>query len=363
MIRLEDRQRLAHDIEQAHVAGARLKPACELAGIDVRTLQRWKASAGLVHGDGRPQAIHPTPAHALSQAERAQILSVANEPRFPAVPPARIVPMLADEGTYLASESSFHRVLRAEGQTRHRGRAKAPQASRPPTTHVATAPDQVWCWDMTFLPSYVLGRWFYLYLILDLYSRKIVGFEVHDTDSADHAAHLVRRTALTEGLHALAEKPVLHGDNGSTLKATTVLAMLNWLGVKPSYSRPRVSDDNAYAESLFRTAKYRPEFPAQGFSHLEEARTWAANFAHWYNVEHRHSTIQYVSPAQRHAGDDRAILAARHDLYTRVRELNPRRWSRHTRNWTPVGAVALNPERESVVNAILNSNDKARIAA
>ncbi len=120
-------------------AVARLLPP---ESSDVRTLQRWKASAGLVHGDGRPQAIHPTPAHALSQAERAQILSVANEPRFAAVPPARIVPMLV----------------------------------------------------------YVLGRWFYLYLILDLYSRKIVGFGVHDTDSADHAAHLVRRTALAEGL-------------------------------------------------------------------------------------------------------------------------------------------------------------------
>ena len=103
------------------------------------------------------------------------------------------------------------------------------------------------------------GRWFYLYLILDLYSRKIVGFEVHDTDSADHAAHLARRTALAEGMHAMPVRPVLHGDNGATLKGTTVLAMLHWLGIEPSYSRPRVSDDNPYAEALFRTAKYRPD--------------------------------------------------------------------------------------------------------
>jgi transposase InsO family protein len=100
---------------------------------------------------------------------------------------------------------------------------------------------------MTFLPAAITGRWFYLYLILDVYSRKVVGFEVHDTDAADHAAHLVKRTALAEGLHAMADKPVLHGDNGATLKATTVLAMLHWLGVKPSYSRPRVSDDKDYA--------------------------------------------------------------------------------------------------------------------
>jgi len=237
----------------AHTAGARLRLACEIAGIDERTLQRWKARQGLVAGDGRPQAVRPTPGHALSVAERAQLLAVANEPRFAAVPPARIVPMLADEGCYLASESSFARVLRQQGQNAHRGRAKAPKAVRPPTTHIATAPRAVWCWDMTYLPATVLGRWFHLYLILDLYSRKIGGWEVHDSDDSDHAVHLVRRTALAEGIAMMTAKPVLHGDNGSTLKATTVLAMLSWLGVKPSYSRPRV-DDNAYAESLFRTA-------------------------------------------------------------------------------------------------------------
>jgi putative transposase len=161
------------------------------------------------------------PAHALSAQERAQILRVANEPRFAELPPARIVPMLADEGIYIASESSFCRVLRAHGQSCHRGRAQAPQRRRPPTTHIATAARQVWCWDMTFLPAAALGRWFYLYLILDVYSRKIVGWEVQESDSSDYAVDLVRRTALAEGLHALAHKPVLHGDNGSTLKATT----------------------------------------------------------------------------------------------------------------------------------------------
>jgi hypothetical protein len=194
----------------------------------------------------------------------------------------------------------------------------------------------------------VQGRWFYLYLILDLYSRKIVGFEVHDSDTAEHAAHLARRTALAEGVHARPVRPVLHGDNGATLKATTVLAMLNWLGIKPSYSRPRVSDDNSFAEAVFRTAKYRPEFPAKGFADLAEARGWAARFVHWYNHEHRHSGIRYVTPAQRHAGEDGRLLGARHAVYQTARERNPRRWSRHTRNWTPVAAVTLNPERDRV---------------
>ena len=356
MIGLEDRQCLSQEIGVAHAAGARLHQACEVVGIDLRTLHRWKAQEGLTAGDRRPHAVRPLPSHALSDSERAEIVRVANEPRFAAVPPARIVPMLADDGVYLASESTFSRVLRDEGQAAHRGRAKKPRTVRPPTTHVATAPRQVWCWDMTYLPAHVLGRWFHLYLILDLYSRKIVGWEVHDRDHADHAAHLVRRTALAEGIAALASKPVLHGDNGSTLKATTVLAMLNWLGVKPSYSRPRVSDDNAYAESLFRTAKYRPEFPAKGFANLDDARAWAARFVQWYNVEHRHSGIRYVSPAQRHAGEDPAILAARQALYASARDLNPARWSGKTRNWTPVGPVTLNPERDCIANA--HSQDK-----
>jgi putative transposase len=355
MTRLEDRQTLVHLVTETRVNGGRQAPACALAGIDPRTIQRWRKADGLTRGDRRPDAIRPAPAHALTDEERARIVAVANEPRFAETPPARIVPVLADEGVYIASESSFHRVLRAHGQMNRRGRARPPRRSRPPTTHVATRPGDVWCWDVTFLPATVQGRWFYLYLILDLYSRKIVGFEVHDNDSADHAAHLARRTALAEAVHAMPVKPILHGDNGATLKATTVLAMLHWLGIEPSYSRPRVSDDNPFAEALFRTAKYRPEFPAKGFTELDAARRWAARFVHWYNNVHRHGGIGYVTPAQRHAGDDRALLAARHELYQQAWQSNPRRWSGPTRDWTPVAAVTLNPERDTIVRAALSS--------
>jgi putative transposase len=348
MTRPEDRQILVHQISEARAGGSRQAPACSLAGIDPRTIQRWRKQAG---GDRRPDAVRPAPSHALTKEERARIVAVANEPRFAETPPARIVPVLADEGVYIASESSFHRVLRGHGQMNRRGSERPPRRSRPPTTHVASRPGDVWCWDVTFLPATVQGRWFYLYLILDIYSRKIVGFEVHDTDSADHAAHLVRRTALAETIHAMPEKPVLHGDNGATLKGTTVLAMLHWLGIEPSYSRPRVSDDNPYAEALFRTAKYRPEFPVKGFAELDAARQWAERFVHWYNDEHRHSGIGYVTPAQRHAGQDRALLAARHELYQQARHSSPRRWSGQTRDWTPVTAVTLNPERGSVIQA------------
>jgi transposase InsO family protein len=362
MIDLEDRRNLADDVERACRAGARLERACATVGLSGRTLQRWRAGGGLETGDRRPTATRPLPSHALTAEEQAAVLAAANEPRFADMPPARIVPMLADEGVYLASESTFSRILRAHGQNRHRGRARAPHKQRPPTTHAATAPGQVWCWDMTYLPADVTGRWFYLYLIMDLYSRKIVGWEVHAEDDSDHASHLVRRTALAEGIAMRDEKPVLHGDNGATLKATTVLAMLHWLGIKASYSRPRVSDDNAYVEALFRTAKYRPEFPVTGFADLDTARAWAMRFVHWYNVEHRHSGIGYVSPAQRHVGLDRDILAARQALYETARERHPARWARNTRDWTPAAIVTLNPERDHVAATSKETNTQ-QIAA
>lgn len=216
---------------------------------------------------------------------------------------------------------------------------------------------------MTYLPAVVTGRWFYLYLIVDLYSRKVVGWEVHESDSADHAAHLVRRTALAEGVMAAVGKPVLHGDNGATLKATSVLAMLHWLVIEPSCSRPLVSDDNPYAEALFRTAKHRPELPRRGFATLEQARAWAAQLVIWYNTEHRHSGIGYVTPGPRPTGADHAILAQRHAVYLRARERSPRRWSGMTRNWTPVGAVALNPGRDAAINSGSGLQHKAEITA
>jgi putative transposase len=363
MIALEDRQQLSTWIAEARIAGARLAPVCETLGLDPRTLQRWQSNGGLDVGDRRPQAMRPTPAHALNDEEQATILQIANAPEFAALPPAQIVPRLADQGRYVASESSFHRVLKAHGQSQHRGRAKRPEVRRAPTTHTAVQPGEVWCWDVTWLPSQVTGRWFYLYLILDLYSRKIVAHEVHDVESGEQASALLKRAALAEGVHAALQKPVLHGDNGAALKSTTVLAMLHWLGIAPSYSRPRVSDDNAFVESLFRTAKYRPGFPTQGFADLATARQWAAQFVAWYNEQHRHSALRYVTPAQRHAGQDRRILEHRHAVYQAARQRTPQRWRGNTRNWKPIGPVTLNPERDCLAGKVQAGTTTKRIAA
>ena len=151
MTRLEDCQTLAREIERARTGGARLAEVCALAGLDARTVQRWRAGEGLTRGDRRPDAVRPASSHALTEAERTRIVAVANQARFADTPPARIVPALADEGVYVGSQSSFHRVLRAHGQMNRRGRVHPPRKSRPPTTHIAMQPGEVWRWNMTYL--------------------------------------------------------------------------------------------------------------------------------------------------------------------------------------------------------------------
>lgn len=341
MISAPDRTRAVALIDAARSDGARLGPACEVVGITPRTYERWTREGG-VREDGRPGAARSAPANSLSADERERVLAVCHHPEYADQPPGQIVPALADEGEYIASESTFYRILRAEGEQQHRGRAKPPQRSRPRSTHCATEPNQVWCWDVTWLPGPVLGQFLYLYLILDLFSRKIVGWEVHTEETAEHARDLVERAVWREGCvdHPL----VLHGDNGSPLKAATVQATLARLGVTPSYSRPRVSDDNAFAEALFRTCKYVPDFPKRGFASLEEARAWVAAFVRWYNRRHRHRGINYVTPDQRHRGEDQAILARRRTVYESARRKRPGRWSRGIRNWAPAKEVWLNPE-------------------
>lgn len=236
MTALSERRKMIEDITQAGQQGARLKPACEVIGISLRTYRRW-TQGGDIQADRRPEAERPSPAHRLSEEERNEVLRVCNEPRFASLPPSQIVPRLADEGRYLASESSFYRVLHDADQQQHRGRAEAP-SRRAPTSHEATGPNQIWCWDITYLPSGIRGLYFYLYLILDLYSRKIVGWEVQATETGEQAAGLLRRTALAEAIQTWRQPLVLHADNGSPMKSATLLATMQWLGVTPSHSRP-----------------------------------------------------------------------------------------------------------------------------
>lgn len=338
MISHLDRQSAVRLINEARAAGARLAPACAVLGIDRRTYRRWH-DEGEVCADARPQAQRPAPLNKLSDAERDAIVAACNTPEHASLPPSQIVPRLADAGQYLASESTFYRVLRDAQQLHRRGRARAPSKAAKPR-HQATAPNRVWSWDITWCAGPVRGLFYYLYLILDIYSRKIVGWEVHDAESSELAADVVRKAVLREGL--IDQPLILHADNGSPQKGATLAATLDALGVAASYSRPRVSDDNPFSEAIFRTFKYRPDFPAGGFASIDAARHWVAEFADWYNHHHRHSAIRFVTPHERHTGTERTVLANRHAVYEAAKAANPNRWSGGTRNWNPVGDVWIN---------------------
>jgi transposase InsO family protein len=327
-------------IKEACTAGARQSKSCNVVGISSRTLQRWDKGDRVLADGRRAAALRRQPGNKLSSLERQNILNVANSKEFAQLAPNQIVPMLADQGKYIASESTFYRVLREEGQVTHRGKAKPATRKRPASLH-ADAPNQLWSWDITYLATNVKGIFFYLYLIMDIFSRKIVGWEVYETESAEQASMLFRKTCLRENIAG--KDLVLHSDNGSPMKGATMLSTLQKLGVMPSFSRPSVSNDNPYSESLFKTLKYHPGFPDKPFDCLESARVWVAGFQHWYNEVHRHSALRFVTPGQRHRGEDISILEERQRLYEAAQAKQPERWSGKIRNWKPVGTVYLNP--------------------
>ena len=317
-------------------SGACQRLACERFGITTRTVQRWRHA--LEDRRGQRSCVPP---NRLSDRERRHILDVVNSPKFRDRSVKQVVPTLADEGVYLASESTMYRILRDAGQLTHRA-ASRPGTPRPSPQHVATGPNQVWSWDITWLPSPIRGGFFYLYLVVDIWSRKVVGWDVHEREGHELAAELVARISCEEGIDAAGL--VLHSDNGGPMKGATMLATLRRLGILPSFSRPGVSDDNPFSEALFRTLKYRPTYPSKPFANVEAARAWVAGFVSWYNTEHLHSGIRFVTPSARHAGHDVMLLAQRHRLYQRARRRRPQRWSGVTRDWSRIGTVVLHPE-------------------
>ena len=341
----EAREKYIGLVEEAMGAGARLSKCCKIIGISERTVQRWKP-LGLdqVVLDQRPIVVRAKPYNALSAEEEARIIEVCNQEEYASLPPSQIVPKLADKGEYIASESTFYRTLERYGQSNRRGKARAPQKRKEPVTHTATAPNQVWTWDVTWLPSEVKGKFYYLFMVKDLYSRYGVNWEVHESESGEYAADLIEKAIWRENLGSQA-KPVLHNDNGSIMKSFTFRAKLEELGISQSFSRPRVSDDNAYIESMFRTLKYVPNFPSKGFKGLVAAQDWVEQFMHWYNDEHQHSGIKFVTPAQRHHGQEADILAKRAEVYRQAKERHPERWTGDPRNWSVAGDVTLNPDK------------------
>jgi putative transposase len=326
-------------ISEAVAAGARVAVVCTFLGISARTVERWRARP---EGDDQRRGPRRQPGNALSRAEEAEVIKTLTSPRFAGLSPKLVVPLLADEdGEYLASEATMYRIQRKHG-LRNRRRAQRHNVTRARALHRATGPNQVWSWDITWLPTTVRGRYFYLYMFIDVWSRRIVGWEVHEREGDDLAAALVRRICDETGIDPAGL--ILHADNGNAMRGSTMIATLYSLGIKPSFSRPHVSDDNPYSESLFNVLKHTPAYPSLPFADADAARAWVTRFVAWYNTEHRHSGIRFVTPDERHFGAEESILRRRDELYQTARRRRPERWSRQTRNWTPIGLVALNPD-------------------
>ena len=329
-------------INDAVKSGARIEVACAELGLTARTVQRWRRAPSL-GADARKGPRRP-PQQKLSQSERTHVLEVMNSPMFRDKPPAQIVACLADEDQFIASESTMYRILRSKNQLVHRHESEPRKHTRP-SELIASGPNQVWTWDITYLPSHVRGKFFYLYLFVDIWSRRIMKAVVHECESGEVAACLLRSACRENGVAT--NELNLHADNGAPMKAATMLATMQELGIAKSFSRPRVSDDNPFSEALFRTLKYTPSYPRKPFVSVEAAWAWVERFVSWYNGEHRHSGIGFVTPDERHRSLDVEVLQRRRNLYERARAANPRRWTGSTRAWDAPARVILNRQSRS----------------
>lgn len=312
-------------------------------GISLKTYERW-----LKKPCDQRQGPLTAPANKLSEFERARVLEFATSKEYCDLPPCQIVPKLADKGEYVASESTFYRILKEEKMLTHRGKSK-PHSTNKPRPLTAVGPNEVWSWDITYLRSTVKGQFYYLYMFMDVFSRKIVGWDVHESEGMSYSSKLIAN--IYENENVKKGQVVLHSDNGGSMKGATMLATLQKLGIVPSFSRPSVSNDNPFSESLFKTIKYCPQFPSKPFSSIKAAKLWVEEFVQWYNCEHLHSGIKFVTPLSRHEGIDIEILKQRKIIYEKAKQKNPNRWSCETRNWNRAEKVYLNNLHEEVVFA------------
>ncbi len=343
----DDRKNILNLVDEAVASDCRQVKACEVFGIEERTLQRWRGRAS----DERRGPL-TAPANKLTALEKELIIYTATSSEFVNTSPHQMVPRLADQGKYLASESTIYRILKAEKLTAHRGQS-SPRVVERPKPFEAIRSNQIYTWDITYLQTIVRGEFYYLYLFLDLFSRKIVGWDIHFTQESVLSSKLLEEICLQENIKK--NQVVVHADNGGPMKGATMLATMQKLGVIPSFSRPSVSNDNPFSESLFKTLKYCPIFPDKPFANIEGAKEWMNKFVNWYNKEHLHSGINFVTPESKHQGKDVEILKSRNEIYKKAKQNNPNRWSGKTRNWDAVTSIKLNPLKEKQ-----NSNTKQK---
>jgi putative transposase len=318
--------------------------ACEALGLNRATLYRHLAPQ-------KPpaQKSSPLPHHrALGHEERQAVLDILHQERFVDKAPREVHATLLDEGTYLCSPSTMYRILNQEGEVKERR-----NQLRHPTYHkpelLATCPNQVWSWDITKLLGPVKWTYFYLYVILDIYSRYAVGWMVAHRESAALAERLLRETCDKQGI--VPGQLTIHADRGSSMKSKPVALLLADLGVAKTHSRPHVSNDNPFSESQFKTLKYRPEFP-QRFGSLEDSRTFCRTFFEWYNTEHRHNGISLLTPETVHYGLADSVIAARQEVLQAAYAMHPERFVRKP-------PVALPPPEAVWINPPVKENEQS----
>lgn len=281
-----------------------------------------------------------TPLRALAPAERREVLSVLHSDRFVDDPPAEVYAALLDEGTYLCSARTMYRILESAGEARERrNHAVHPTYARPEL--LAVRPNELWSWDVTKLLGPAKWTYFHLYVILDVFSRFVVGWMVAHKETAGLAARLIGETCRKQNVSQ--GTLTLHADRGSSMKSKCVAMLLADLGVTKTHGRPHVSNDNPFSESQFKTLKYRPEFPRR-FGSIEDARAFCREFFHWYNNEHHHSGIAFLTPAAVHEGTAAQAIANRQQALNRAFQLHPERFVRKPpAASSPPVAVWINP--------------------
>jgi putative transposase len=312
------------------------KPACEALGVSRATYYRSRRSPG-------PPRQRPRPPRALDHGERAQVLEALNGERFVDQAPAQVQAALLDEGTYLCSVRTMYRILEANQQVRERrNQLRHPEYTKPEL--VAAAPNQVWSWDITKLKGPVTWSYFYLYVVLDIFSRYVVGWLLADCESATLAKHLIAETCAKERVEP--GQLTLHADRGPSMKSKTLAQLLADLSVTKTHSRPYVSDDNPFSESQFKTMKYRPEFPHR-FGSQEHARSFCRSYFAWYNTQHHHSGLGFLTPAQVHHGLADGALAHRQSVLELAYMAHPERFPNGPpRVVKPAREVWINPPQQ-----------------
>jgi putative transposase len=291
--------------------------ACQALGVPRSTFYRARQPKR----DPKPR---PTPERALKPEEKEQVLQVLNSEPFQDSAPREVYATLLDEGKYLCSWRTMYRILKERQLVRERrDQLRHPTYTKPEL--LATAPNELWSWDITKLRGPVKWTYYYLYTILDIFSRYVTGWLIADCESASLAKQLIAETCAKQGIEL--DQLTLHSDRGSAMTSKTVALLLATLGVSKSHSRPHVSNDNPYSESQFKTMKYRPDYPDR-FGSIQDARAWARPFFHWYNHEHHHSGLGLLTPATVHYGQAQVVIDRRQQVLQAAYVAHPERFVR-----------------------------------